>query len=586
MAQTPITIEGLTVAEARSGLQVIEDVTLHVRQGELLAIVGESGAGKTTAGLALLGYARAGLRIVDGRVRVGPVEITALSGRELDNARGRVVSFVPQNPSTTLNPSQRVGEQVRDALAVHCLPAGESEVAGLFEHVSLPVDRSFIQRFPHQLSGGQKQRVSIALALACRPDLVVLDEPTTALDVVTQARILQLISDLRQEGSSAFVYVTHDIAAVAQVATHVAIMYAGRVVEYGPLSAILGSPRHPYAKALIAAVPSVGRPQPLHGIAGVAPSLGGRPPGCAFAPRCSFARELCREAVPALEPVGPDGAVRCVRWREIEPDNNPIPERERGRQGATELLQVRALSASYRQTGLILDSVSLSVSRGECVAVVGESGSGKTTLARCIVGLHKPSTGEVLLDNVALKTIAQRRSRDERRRIQIVFQNPDESLNPRMRVGDIISRPARQLSGLDKRQANERTAGLLTRVGLAPELAHRYPAQLSGGERQRVSIARSLAADPSLLVCDEVTSALDVSVQASVIELLIELRETSGLALLFISHDLAVVSAIANRVLVLDKGHVCDEGAFEHVMGEPSSDYTRRLIAAVPKLPT
>jgi peptide/nickel transport system ATP-binding protein len=275
-----------------------------------------------------------------------------------------------------------------------------------------------------------------------------------------------------------------------------------------------------------------------------------------------------------------------VRWREIELEDSPTPEPVQVRQGGTELLQVRDLSASYRQTGLILNSVSLSVSRGECVAVVGESGSGKTTLARCIVGLHKPSAGDVLLDRVALKAIAQRRSRDERRRVQIVFQNPDESLNPRMRVGDIIGRPARQLGGLDRRQANERTVDLLTRVGLTPELAYRYPAQLSGGERQRISIARSLAADPAVLVCDEVTSALDVSVQASVIELLIELRERTGLALLFISHDLAAVSAIADRVVVLERGQVCDEGAVDHVIHEPSAEYTRRLIAAAPSLPT
>jgi peptide/nickel transport system ATP-binding protein len=577
-------IERLSVHLAEPDLPIVEDVSLQIAPGELLALVGESGAGKTTMGLALLGFARRGARITRGTIRIGPVELTKLSERNLERSRGFVVSYVPQNPSTALNPSMRVGDQIEEVLEVHGRRSDDEVVAGLLERVALPTERMFRRRFPHQLSGGQQQRITIAMALACSPNLIVLDEPTTALDVITQERILALIRRLRDERKSAFVYVTHDIAAVAGVATNIAVMYAGRVVESGPRDAILFAPRHPYTQALIDAVPTLDTRRKLNGVPGVAPGVFDRPAGCSFASRCVHAQERCRAAVPELENVGGDHLVRCVRWREDLAGAEVPVEHAPAVPNAAPILSVSEVSAGYRGAPDALSAVSFDLSAGECLAIVGESGSGKTTLARCIVGLHEPAGGSLLLEGTPLAGRAQKRTLAQRRRIQIVFQNPDDSLNPRMRVRETIARPAVQLQGLAKSLALELADHLLGQVRLPARVGDRYPIQLSGGERQRVSLARALAAAPEVLLCDEITSALDVSVQAAVIRLLEDLRLELGLAMVFISHDLAVVSAIADRVLVLERGQVREAGATASVVHAPSEPYTRALVAAVPRI--
>ncbi len=582
----------LTVAELRVGAEhgsiVVEDVSLDLAAGEALGIVGESGSGKTTVAQGLLGYTRPGLRIVSGSVKVAGEEILDRDERELRRRRGRLVSYVPQDPGTALNPSIRVGNHVREVLKAHALGEKMDErVAAVLERVQLPSDRSFLRRFPHQLSGGQQQRLAIALALVCDPPLVVLDEPTTGLDVVTQSRILAEISRLQRELNVALVYVSHDLAVVSSIADRVAVMYAGRIVEEGPTRAVVTAPRHPYSAGLIASVPDHVEPRQLVGIPGVAVGVADRPAGCAFAGRCSLCVPACEEAVPELARVGERHFVRCIRWEstllpQIEPRRD-----EPGLAAAAALLSVEELRALHRTrqgTVVAAEGISFALEAGACVALVGESGSGKTTIARCIVGLHAPSGGRILVDGHPLAPWAGQRSREERRAIQIVFQNPYDSLNPRRSVEDAVSWPARALLGLGAREARAEVAAMLERVRLPAGIARRYPAELSGGERQRVAIARALAARPKLLVCDEVTSALDVSIQAAVLDLLAELRRELKLSLLFISHDLGVVASAADRVLVLELGLICEEGAVRSVLSSPQSPYTARLVEAAPSI--
>ena len=428
----------------------------------------------------------------------------------------------------------------------------------------------------------------IAIALVCEPPLVVLDEPTTGLDVVTQARVLEEVARLRSERGLAMVYVSHDLAVVAQVADRIAVMYAGRIVEEGPAAAVLSEPRHPYTRGLIASIPDHVTPRRLRGMPGIAAGVGEHPAGCAFAPRCPQNVDRCEAELPPLEEIGDARSVRCFEWRrtpalELAERASPRPA------GTAEpLLAVEGLRAEHggRFAAVVAaDDVSFEVAAGECVALVGESGSGKTTIARCIAGLHPPAAGRILLDGAVLAGMAKRRERDERRRIQIVFQNPYDSLNPRHRVSDAVARPARVLRELSQEQAMREVAALLERVRLPARVARRFPGELSGGERQRVAIARALAAHPDLLVCDELTSALDVSVQAAVLELLAELRADLGLSLLFISHDLGVVASVADRVLVLDRGVICEQGPVEQLLQRPEHPYTRQLIEAAPRLP-
>jgi peptide/nickel transport system ATP-binding protein len=583
----------LTVSELRvvtgSGSPVVEDVSFEVAPGEVLGIVGESGSGKTTVAQALLGYTRPGLALVSGSVRVGSQEIVGRAERDLRRLRGRLISYVPQDPGTALNPSIRVGNHVREVLAAHDLEQNAAErVESVLRRVHLPTDRAFRRRFPHQLSGGQQQRLAIALALVCQPPLVVLDEPTTGLDVVTQARILDEIARLQRESQVALVYVSHDLAVVSSIADRVAVMYAGRVVEEGPTRAIVSAPRHPYSAGPISSVPDHIEPRRLVGIPGVAVGVSDRPLGCAFAARCGLRVAACEEAVPALLRVDDRHLVRCLRWQLTE-----LPQIEPRLDGAAllrpdpPLLAVSGLCASHRTrrgTVVAADDISFAVEAGACVALVGESGSGKTTIARCVVGLHAPTLGQILLDGQPLAPRAGHRTRAERRAIQIVFQNPYDSLNPRRSVEDAIAWPMRSLRGLGVRATRSEVALMLERVRLPAGLARRYPGELSGGERQRVAIARALAASPRLLVCDEVTSALDVSIQAAVLDLLAELRRELDVSLLFISHDLGVVASVADRVLVLEDGLICEEGAVRSVLSAPQSAYTARLVAAAPSI--
>ena len=580
MSSVALRVDGVSI-ELVDGRTIVDDVSFSVRAGEVLGLVGESGSGKTTLALALLGYARAGCRIASGTVEVDGTALTGVTESVARSQRGRIVSYVPQDPASSLNPSLRVGDAIGDMLG-----GGRDDEAVLdaLRRVELPADASFARRYPHELSGGQQQRVAIATALVRQPAAVVMDEPTTGLDVVTQARILEEIERLRANEGIAVVYVSHDLAVVGSIADRIAVMYAGRIVESGPATAILTRPRHPYTLGLVASIPDHVTRRPVKGIGGVAAGVGDRPAGCSFSPRCAQRTPRCELEQPPPFAVAGAHDVRCFEWRETPPLAH-FPAANAGVGPArTPLLDVSGLTAAYGDV-VVVDEVSFELGEGECLALVGESGSGKTTVARCVAGLHTPLAGTIQLRGSALAGSARKRSRDERRRLQIVFQNPYDSLNPRRRIGDEIARPAELLRGLSRADARARVDELLDRVRLPARVARRFPSELSGGERQRVAIARALAADPDVVVCDEVTSALDVSVQAAVLELLAELRGELGVSLLFITHDLGVVGTIADRVLVLEHGRMLEAGTTTRVLDEPEADYTRRLLAAAPRLP-
>jgi len=587
---TAVAVQDLEIAIESTGTPVVSDVSFTITPGEIFGVVGESGSGKTTVGLALLGHARRGLRIAGGSVRLGEQSILDLSEEQLRLLRGTLVSYVPQDPASSLNPALRIGLQLREVIEAHTSLAGravDDRVAEMMAEVALPVDRAFLRRYPHELSGGQQQRVGLAMAFANRPRLIVLDEPTTGLDVTTQAHVLSTVRDLAELHNVAALYVSHDLAVVATLARRVAVMYAGRVVEIGTADELFQSAGHPYTRRLIGAIPRLTGGRSLVGIPGRAASPGRRPHGCAFAPRCSLRVEQCETAMPPLVMVGPDHEVRCIRAAEVlsgqqsrAGDPVTMPSVAEGEQPALRLTDV---VASYGRTE-VLHSVSLSVAAHECVALVGESGSGKTTVARSIAGLHRDWTGAIALSGTELRRAARQRSGEERRRINYIFQNPYGSLNPRQTIGQIIGQPLRVFGTASGREADRRIAEMLERVSLTAGYAPRYPDQLSGGERQRVAIARALVADPTVLICDEVTSALDVSVQAAIVELLGSLQRDLGLAMLFITHNLPLVRSIAQRVLVMSQGVIVEEGDTGQVLTDPRDPYTRQLLANTPSL--
>ncbi|QZY51714.1 ABC transporter ATP-binding protein [Leucobacter tenebrionis] len=520
-----VEIDGLAV-EVTGGRVIVDSVSLAIEPGRILGLVGESGSGKTTVSMAVLGYVRPGAEITQGRVSVAGRDVRSLDQAGLLALRGAGASYVPQDPRAAFNPALRIGAQL-----LECVEAGAPEldaagrrarVAEALDAVGLPADAEFQNRFPHQLSGGQLQRVGIAIAIAPRPRVVVWDEPTTGLDVITQHRILELVRSLCSRYSIAGLYVTHDLAVLPDLADDLAVMRDGAIVEQGAASSVLADPQHPYTRQLLASVPSM---------------------------RIDVGDADALAAEPRSEP----------------------------------LLEVKGLNASYRRHP-VLRGVDLEVSAGECVAVVGESGSGKTTLSRSLIGLHHEHEGEARWRGKQLARKAARRSRDERRQLQYIFQSPHSALNPRASVLDSIVF-ARKTVHRD-RAAQHRSAALdaLRMVELDPAKGDLLPATLSGGERQRVAIARALVTDPQLIICDEITSALDVVVQQRIMELLMGLRDQTGLSYLFVTHNIALVSDIADRVLVLKSGRIEESGRTGGVLRHPKSQYVKDLVAYTPTL--
>jgi peptide/nickel transport system ATP-binding protein len=585
-----LAVQNLKVLRApsrgRSSVDVVDEITFEVQPGEVLGLVGESGSGKTTMALALLGHVRRGLVIGGGRVIVDGQDILPLSPRELQRMRGRQVAYVPQDPSSALNPTLRVGTQLREVLANY---EGDQKdrLTEMLAEVGLSNVPGILDAYPHQLSGGQQQRVGLAMAFACRPQLIVLDEPTTGLDVTTQRRVLETIRDLCRSYHVAAVYISHDLAVVAEIADHVAVLYAGRLAEMGPAGEVFASPAHPYSRGLLRSVPSLTESHVLTGLAGHPPRPGSRPTGCFFQPRCEFALPECEAGQPPMMEVSPSGhSAACLRAAEIaalaQTGTGPAA-RPPSPEATAPLLDVRGLSATYgRKT--VLSDVTFAVPGRQCVAVVGMSGSGKTTLARCLVGLHPTWKGDVQFAGQPLVAGVRRRSDGQLRRIQYVSQNPYLALNPRRTVGQIVEQPLAHFEKLSAGERQDRVVAALTAAALRESFVDLYPDQLSGGERQRVAIARALILEPELLVCDEVTSALDVSVQAAIVELLRGLQAERGLSLVFITHNLPLVRSIADQVVVMNGGTLCERGTVGQVLQAPKDPYTVQLLADVPKL--
>ncbi|MFJ3380736.1 dipeptide ABC transporter ATP-binding protein [Curtobacterium sp. NPDC090217] len=530
----------ISYAAGRTWVPVVRGVSFTIDAGRTLGLVGESGSGKSTVARTLLAHLRTGSTIVGGTVTVAEQDVFALSPAETRALRGGTASVVAQNAGQALTPSMRIGEQIREALRAHGEPDGPERVAELVRLVRLPDPDTIVRRYPHQLSGGQQQRVAIAMAVAARPRVLVLDEPTTALDVVTQAAVLDLVADLGRELGMAVLLVSHDLGVVSAMADEIAVMRHGEIVEHRATADLFADPQHEYTRALLAAVPN--------GTSTAGTRSGGAGPDGLEATVPGTVRSTATPTVPPVRPV----------------------------------VTARDLVVRYgRGLPAAVDGVSFEIAAHETLAVVGESGSGKSTLATALAGLVPAESGSFdytddtvtgdLRDPVAARSAALRRA------VQLVFQNADTSLNPRRTVGAAIARPLRLFTGSSSRQ---RVADLLTQVGLGPEFANRLPAQLSGGQRQRVGIARALAAGPRLVIADEITTALDVQVQAGILSLLADLQRENGLSCLFISHDLAVVRGVADRVAVMTGGRIVEIGPTGRVFTGPNHPYTSTLLAA------
>jgi len=584
--------------------RVLHGVSFTIQRGEAFGLVGESGCGKSTVAYQLLGYRRGNSRVEGGRVIFQGADLLRLDRSALDRLRGNRVSLVPQNPTTALSPGMQTGIQVAEVLKTHgaCRGAEAKRVAELFRLVGLPDPDAIGWRYPHQLSGGQQQRVCIAMALACEPDLVVLDEPTTGLDVTTQEQIIELLADLRARLGMSMLYVTHDLGVLAQITDRVGVMYAGRMVEIAPTAILFAAPRHPYTRGLIASMPQIeegDRPagRMLRGLL----KRDELPAGCPFQPRCDFAEAACATEVQRLDAVADNHVVACRRWRSLAPPQTTSADgpaaSARDRAAHEYVLALDGISLGYGANGRwakilgspalnVVQDLSVAIEAGETFALVGESGSGKSTVARAVSGLLAPRAGRILFDGQPLPGLVEARSRELRRRIQYVYQNPDASLNPRKRVGAILARPLEMFFNLDRADVRARVARALEDVRLDAGYAARYPDQLSGGERQRVAVARALVAESKLLLCDEILSGLDVSVQANVLALLRQLRQEHHLSMLFISHDLAVVRTLADRVGVMFRGRLMEVGDVEEIFSPPFHPYTHELLMAVPRLRT
>lgn len=588
-AGTGISVEGLRIGlTQRPGVDVVDDIDLVLHPGEVVGLCGESGSGKTTVGTSLLGYTRAGALIERGKVLFADQDVLALPWQQVRKLRGEEIAYVPQDPASALNPSIRIGKQIVELMQLRGLGTPESRLQGARDglaEVGLPNDDEFLRRYSHQLSGGQVQRVALAMAFLPKPKVLVLDEPTTGLDVTTQGMVLRTMGELCRTHGVAALYVTHDLAVIANIADRVAVMYAGQIAELGDRDTIFRHPSHPYTRALLDSIPHLSQARALSGIPGRTPAPGARPDGCRFHDRCEFAIPACAEAVPELREIAPDHQVRCIRVGEIGtwdisrgtvPDTDPDKPRDI-------ILSIDGLSVFYGRKQVVYD-VTFDVAKAEVVALVGESGSGKTTISRCVGGLHKEWTGGLVFEGSPLGHGSRKRSAVDRKRIQYIFQNPYLSLNPRLTIEQIVKRPMELFGIASGKEATNRVAALLDQVALGPAVMKYQANRLSGGERQRVAIARALAAEPDLLVCDEVTSALDVSVQGSIVSLLEDLRKSRGISMLFVTHNLALVRSIAARVQILNAGRVVESGPVVQVMDHPQEDYTKKLLANSPRI--
>ena len=590
-------------------IAAVREFKMKLEHGQIYGIVGESGSGKSTVATGLMGYLSANGRIEeDSIVQFSGEDLTRKNHTQMRNLWGTRVKMVPQNPAAALNPSIKVGNQVAEIMQ-HNYSMDKTEalakVIDTFKKVQLVDPENVANRYPHELSGGMQQRIVIAMALITDPELLVLDEPTTGLDVTTEAVILELIRDLIDERQAGVIYVTHNLGVVAQICERVAVMYAGEIMEDGAVKNMYAKPLHPYTIGLLNSIPKPGQTKnkaALQTIQGHPPSLRELPQGCVFAPRCPVAIDQCHDLKPALETT-PDGRiVRCHRWEEIDSGELTITTEaeagvvQRETSDRDTLMKVENITKHFPvQRSLLniiqgekpppiraVDGINFSVQSGRTLGLVGESGSGKTTLSRVIIGLHDRTDGNIELLGVDVRDDVKDRSADILAKMQMVFQNPQESLNPYLSVGQTIRRPLMKLRGLSRSDADNEVAELLSAVNLRAEYIHRYPGELSGGEKQRVVIARAFASNPDLVICDEPVSALDVSVQAAVLNLLARLQVENDAAYLFISHDLAVVGYLADYIAVMYLGQLFEVGYGPDMFKPPFHPYTEALMSAIP----
>jgi peptide/nickel transport system ATP-binding protein len=574
---------------------VLRGVSLSIERGRSYGLVGESGCGKSTVALAIVRYLPRNGRVTGGSVSVAGRDALALSGRGLRDYHARTVSMVYQNPGAALNPSIRVGDQVAETFTV--LGVSRREAADRAREalgkVQIADPGSVMSRYPHQLSGGMQQRVVIAMALSKDPALLILDEPTTGLDATVEAEVLDLVSQLQEELHTSVLFISHNLGVISKMCSRVGVLYAGRLVEEGPVETVLRDPRHPYTVGLLRCIPRGGLRKDhgrLDSIPGFLPGLGEHLPGCVFADRCALADDRCHAEEPPLEPIVAGHETRCwyhERAQElprVEAADLDLPRIDRA---AAPLLQLDELTKVFKQRGHdvhALTEVSATIWPGETLGLVGESGSGKTTLARTVLGIVEPTSGTASLDGRVLPARYQKRSKADLRALQIVFQNPDSALNRRHSVRRILLRSLKKLAGVGGSQADQRMLDLTSRVRITERTLTQKPVQLSGGLKQRVAIARAFAGDPRLVVCDEPTSALDVSVQAAILNLLVELQAEQRVSYLFISHDLGVVRYISDRIAVLYLGRLMELGPADVVFDGPHHPYTEALLSAVPTI--
>lgn len=596
-----LAVEDLVVTYRVGARQTaVRGVSFSINPGEAYGLVGESGCGKSTIAFAIMRYLAANGRVASGRIIFEGQDVLEMSRQELQRLRGSDIAMVYQDPGAALNPSMTLGEQIAEVFTAHRgmdARRARSAAIRMLESVRMPGAEDVAQRYPHQLSGGMQQRVVIAIALAANPSLLILDEPTTGLDATVEAAVLDLIASIREEFNVSILMISHNLAVVSQVCDRVGVLYAGELVEEGPTAEVFASPQHPYTGGLLSCVPRFGMRKdtdPLVPIPGRMPRIGEQIPGCLFTPRCPLAREHCRNQHPPLYGTVAGRQARCHYWQEAEtvysspadrtPSMAPSDLEKGPASGPDALLNVHDAKVRFGRAGRVraVNGVSFDLGRAEIFGLVGESGSGKSTLARAVAGLIGLDEGSVSVNGEVLPNKVEQRARDEIKRVQMVFQSPEATLNPRQTVRQVLSRTVR---GLTERRGGEvemRAEELARLVRLDSELLDSYPSALSGGQRQRVAIARAFAGDPDVVLCDEPISNLDVSVQATILTLLAGLQQQQAVSYVFISHDLAVVRYLADRVGVMYLGFLVEEGTVDQVFSPPFHPYTETLFAAMP----
>jgi peptide/nickel transport system ATP-binding protein len=568
----------------------VRDISFSIRRGASFGLVGESGCGKTTVAMAIMHHLARNGRVSAGSIQLGGRDLVDLSNKELREVRVNRISMVYQNPATALNPSIRIERQVGEVYELLGVPKQgiRPKVVDILQKVQIADPERVMRRYPHQLSGGMLQRVVIAMAIASKPELLVLDEPTTGLDATVEAEVLDLVRGLRDEIGMSVLFISHSLAVIRKMCDRVGVLYAGRLMAEGTAEEIFTEPRHPYTRGLLASLPrgEGGRDDgKLDTIPGFLPPLGADIPGCIYADRCPIAEDICLEEEPDLKRLDGDRVSRCYfPERTLTMPHTEPPESAQRHATGEPLIQIKSASKTFMQDGhpvYALSNIDLTIHVGETVALVGESGSGKSTLAKVLLGIHAPDDGAVItLRGEELESEVRRRGNDDVRSVQMVFQNPDSALNRRHSVKRIIGRAVKVLGGTGNSQADERTRDLMEEVRMGTEHINAKPRHLSGGLKQRVAIARAFAGSPALVVCDEPTSALDVSVQAAIINLLADLQAEEGVSYLFISHDLSVVRYLADRVAVMYLGRLMEVGTADRIFRGPHHPYTEALLSA------